>query len=296
LLGMALFDTCTDGFALDITPPGEMGKVQGIMVGGRALGIVIISATVGFLSQFTNWHAVFIALVIMTLIPLPLVFFMKEPKQPPALTFHLKAFRSLGNRAVIGVGLFGVISTLITGGANQLINPFLQESFGISYLAAGLFASVLGIGVIFGGMMGGRLSDRFGNKRAITGALITAIVAVSLLGAINGSAMTWALMLFFGFSYGYYQTVFFATSMSVTDPRIAASMYAILMAMSNLGSGIGLSAGGWISDAIGFRSTFLFFAALNLLVLPLLPLIFRKKGPGIEEKKILKGRKTPLSL
>lgn len=44
LLGMALFDTCTDGFALDTTTKGEMGKVQGIMVAGRSVGIVLISA------------------------------------------------------------------------------------------------------------------------------------------------------------------------------------------------------------------------------------------------------------
>ncbi|MBL6950753.1 MAG: MFS transporter, partial [Bacteroidales bacterium] len=38
LTGMAMYDTCTDGFALDTTPKEDEGTVQGIMVAGRALG------------------------------------------------------------------------------------------------------------------------------------------------------------------------------------------------------------------------------------------------------------------
>ena len=45
--GQALYDTCTDGLALDTTPKEEEGTIQGIMVGGRALGVVLISAALG---------------------------------------------------------------------------------------------------------------------------------------------------------------------------------------------------------------------------------------------------------
>jgi predicted MFS family arabinose efflux permease len=55
-------------------------------------------------------------------------------------------------------------------------------------------------------------------------------------------------------------------------------MYAILMAMSNAGAGIGLAAGGRLSDMIGYRWTFILFAGMNLLILPLLPVIFGKKN------------------
>ena len=41
------------------------------------------------------------------------------------------------------------------------------------------------------------------------------------------------------------------TAMALTDGRIAASMFAILMAMANVGTGIGLAAGGILVDAVG---------------------------------------------
>jgi PAT family beta-lactamase induction signal transducer AmpG len=284
LLGMALYDTCTDGLALDTTTSGEMGKVQGIMVAGRAVGIVVISAAVGMLSQMINWYAVFMALAVMTMIPIPLVLLIREPERPAERRFDLKAFRSFASRSVLAVGFLGLISTMITGGTNQLVNPFLRESFNISYMIAGFFSAVWGIGVTLGGITGGRLTDRLGNRKAITGALFTALVAISLLAVIPSQVFAWPLLVLFGLAYGYYETVFFATSMTVTDPRIAASMFAILMAVSNIGSGLGMVAGGGISDWIGFRWTFVFFAALNFLIIPLLPVISKRQYTKSEER------------
>jgi PAT family beta-lactamase induction signal transducer AmpG len=39
--------------------------------------------------------------------------------------------------------------------------------------------------------------------------------------------------------------------MDVTDPRIAASMLSILMAIANIGSGVGLAVSGRLVDTIG---------------------------------------------
>ena len=46
-MGMALYDTCTDGLALDTVPKDEEGTIQAIMVGGRALGLVLTAPLVG---------------------------------------------------------------------------------------------------------------------------------------------------------------------------------------------------------------------------------------------------------
>jgi PAT family beta-lactamase induction signal transducer AmpG len=55
---------------------------------------------------------------------------------------------------------------------------------------------------------------------------------------------------------------------------IAASMFAILMAIANIGTGVGLAIGGVLADAIGYQWTFVVVAFLNLLALPLIPSIF----------------------
>ncbi|MFH1937251.1 MAG: MFS transporter [Bacteroidota bacterium] len=282
LTGMAMYDTCTDGFALDTTPPEDEGTVQGIMVAGRALGVVLISATVGMLSELANWNAVFLSLAVMTLVPIPLVLILKEPSRPPARTFEWSAFRAFGKKQIIALGLLGILGFIITSGTNQLVNPFLQETFGISYMLAGFYAAVWGLGVILGGITGGRLTDRIGHSRSVKGAIITSLITVFLIALIPNPLLAWPLVFLFGLAYGYFETVYFATSMGKTDMRIAASMFAILMAVANIGSGIGLAGGGFLSDLIGYQWTFILFAGLNLLALPLLPVIFKKKDEMVK--------------
>jgi len=58
-MGMALFDTCTNGLVLDTTPKDEQGIIQGIMVGGRAFGVVVTASIVGLLAEYVSWISVF---------------------------------------------------------------------------------------------------------------------------------------------------------------------------------------------------------------------------------------------
>lgn len=86
------------------------------------------------------------------------------------------------------------------------------------------------------------------------------------------------LVMFFGVAYGAAQTITFALCMRFVDPRIAASMFAILMAFTNVGQGIGMGLGGAASDAIGFNLTLVVFAALLVLAIPFLPSLARSLG------------------
>jgi predicted MFS family arabinose efflux permease len=71
--------------------------------------------------------------------------------------------------------------------------------------------------------------------------------------------------------------------MRFVDPRIAASMYAILMAFTNVGQGIGMYLSGALSDLTGFSMTYLILFGLNLLVLPFLPMVFGTQESAAEE-------------
>lgn len=274
MAGMALYDTCTDGLALDTTPVQEEGTIQSFMVGGRALGVVIISIILGLLVQQISWQVMFWAMAGMTLIPIPLVLMAKEADRPAGRKFEWKAFKAFGNRSIIALGILGALYSLITNGANEVVSPFLNEEFGVSEFGIGLYVSVWGIGVILGGLLGGRLVDRVGQRRAVQLALGLALLAILALAAINNPAIAWALMALFGLAFGFYETVYFAISMNVSDPRIAASMFSILMAVANIGTGIGLAVTGLLVDNLGFQATFAVIAALNILALPLLPVIF----------------------
>ncbi|HUV16834.1 MAG TPA: MFS transporter, partial [Pelolinea sp.] len=88
--------------------------------------------------------------------------------------------------------------------------------------------------------------------------------------------IVWILVFIFGFAFGFYETVYFAISMRVTDGRIAATMFSILMAVVNIGTGIGLGITGLMSDQMGFRWSFGVIALINLFAFALLGLIFSR--------------------
>jgi len=137
--------------------------------------------------------------------------------------------------------------------------PFRYTLFGLLYFAQGSILSYIG------------------QQRSVLAALVVSLVAILALSAITGPMLAWPIVLVFGIAFGYYETVYFAVSMDVTDSRIAASMFAILMAVANIGTGIGLGVSGVLADTVGYRWTFVVIALLNLLALPLLPVIFRRR-------------------
>ena len=121
---------------------------------------------------------------------------------------------------------------------------------------------------------------RIPSKLSALLALALSLSTILALSVIGSPAVAWPLIFLFGLAFGYYETVYFATSMDFTDPRIAASMFAILMAVANIGTGIGLAITGVLVDAVGYQWSFFVVAILNLLALPLIPSIFRPGTGG----------------
>ena len=275
-LGMALYDTCTDGLALDTTTADEHGTIQGVMVGGRALGVVVTASIVGLLAQNVSWQAVFWSLAIITLLPIPLVISLQEVARPVERKFDWSAFASFRQPAVIGLAALGFVFFLIIAGTNQLVNPFLDSEFGISLSTAGFVTTIWGIGVVLGGMVGGRLVDQMGKRKAVQLSIVLAFTGVLFLAIIPNTLLAWILVALFGVAYGTYQTVYFALAMNYTDQRIAASMFSILMAATNIAQGAGMALSGVLADGIGFRWTFVVLAGLNFLSVPLISIVFGK--------------------
>jgi MFS transporter, PAT family, beta-lactamase induction signal transducer AmpG len=273
--GMALYDTCTDGLALDTTPKTEQGTIQGIMVGGRALAVVVTASAVGLLAQNVSWFAVFWLLAGLTLLPVPLVLGVREEARPVEREFDWGAFKAFNQRSIIALAVVGFLFFLIIAGANQIVNPFLESDFSIDLSMAGFYTTVWGIGVVLGGVTGGTLISRIGKHNSTRIALGISLVAILSLTFITSPSIAFPLVWLFGLAYGTYQTVYFALAMNYTDPRIAASMFSILMAITNIGQGVGMALSGMLVDVIDFRLTFVVLAALNLVALPFLPVIFK---------------------
>ena len=277
-LGMAFYDTCTDGLALDITPESERGILQGFMVGGRSVGVIVAASVAGLIAQHISWPAVFYFLAVLTLVPLPFLFFIHEREREPEMRFNWKAFGAFKNRKVLAVAGVGLIVFLVIVGSNQIVNPSFDARIGIDLSTAGLITTVWGIGCVAGAMVGGRVMDRLGNRSALRLSILLVVPAMILLALTASRPMMWLVTIFFGIAYGLSQAVYFALAMKYTQPASAASMYSILMAVTNIGQGIGLGLSGGLANSAGYPITFLVFGACMLLVLPFFPILFGRRS------------------
>ena len=275
-LGMSTYDTTTDGLSIDTTPEEDRGLVQGLMVGGRALSAVVTAALMGLFSEKGQWSFIFYMIAVIGLIALGLAVFVKDTAERSSETRYSKeAFKSFKNKAFLLFLLLGIIYPLALYSTQGMVSAFLNEGLGISLGTVGLYTSVFGIGTILGGVIGGPLMKKVGERASVLTALIVTAVVTFVLAVTPSAGLMWAVVFLFGFAFGYYETVYFAMGMDFSDPRIAAFMFSIIMAVGNIGIGLGQPLAGALVDGLGFRPMFAIFGAVHLVALPVVFAIFK---------------------
>jgi MFS transporter, PAT family, beta-lactamase induction signal transducer AmpG len=277
-LGMSTYDTTTDGMSIDTTPPQDRGLVQGLMVGGRALSMVVTAALMGIFAQQGQWVNIFYLIAGLGILTLALAFLVQEQKdRAPEMQFSRAAFASFKNKAFLLFVAVGLIYPLALYSAQGMLGAFLNEKLNISLATVGLYTSVFGIGTVLGGIIGGPLMRKIGERSSLLVALLLTSAVTFILAITPSAGLMWAVVFLFGFAFGYYETVYFAIGMEISDPRIAAFMFAVIMAVGNFGIAGGQPLAGVLVDSLGFRAMFLIFAAVHLLALPLVFAIFKNR-------------------
>jgi len=275
-LGMSTYDTTTDGLSLDSTGPADRGLVQGLMVGGRALGSVITATIMGFLSAAGQWPLIFIMIAVLGLLTLVPAFLVDDKRgRTAAEPLPVDVRGGFKNWSFVLFLLLGIVYPLALYSAQGMIGAFLKEGMGVSLSSVGLYTSVFGIGTIVGGLVGGRLLRKAGERSSLLLAIAVTSIITFAMAMAPSAGLLWAIVFVFGLAFGYYETVYFAMGMEYSNPRIAAFMFAFIMAVGNIGIGLGQPLAGILVDTVGFRSMFGAFGAVHLLALPLVFLIFR---------------------
>jgi PAT family beta-lactamase induction signal transducer AmpG len=279
-MGMALYDTCTDGLALDTTPDEEHGLVQGVMVGARAAGILIMLVIGGWLAENLGWSAYFLSLVVLTAIPIPLVLMIKEdPAHMRRRPFQWSAFRAFGRGGVMLVALMGLLYALSLDGVLTFLSDHLHAVMEVSVGDVGLLVALSMVGRILGAASNSWLTDRLGHRQSLFVAIGLAFVACIGLALGGGVGLIALFGFLFGLAYGYYTSVYAAVAMDFSDPHILASMFAMFMLFVNVGTAVGQSVGGLLAENLGFGAMALIMGAVNLLNIAVVIGIFRRRQP-----------------
>ena len=289
VIGVAMGDTAIDGLILDLYPKERLGRVQGICWGFRSVGIiaggpllVILILLTGGVVQF-----IFIGLGVLMMIFSFTTLIIKEKIKILEINAveNLKViFGKRKNWKVYAFALFnaffdGTIFVIVplfvlirllptvvgTGATLDLIGDPNQTDL---YAPQALIALIIGLGVIIGAIIGGRIADLQSRKRAVYTSLI--LTTISFLIFII--PIIWPILLVFslilGSSAGWRNSAFSAVigQESQLYPEMDSTYYATCNSFTNLGSAIGLQITSMLFGVLAGLDTFLIFTVIFIIM------------------------------
>jgi PAT family beta-lactamase induction signal transducer AmpG len=241
VVGLALFDTCTDGMVVDITPPEDRARVQGLLMFSRFITATLTTLAFGFWLERTGTgpelgYRVLWACAALTLPPLALAVFLPEPKRAAdAEEFQWSALRVMIRPSSLVLIAFGAFYAVVAWGVEFNL-PVYQRQLGYGEGDIGLFGSARTLGRAVGAILlpvgAAWLGRRWVLRIAIFSLALTE-AGQALIGP-EGQWTAGLLSFVFGIANGWTEALFYVMAMEASDPRMAASTYALFMAVSNL--------------------------------------------------------------
>ncbi|SDM25224.1 MFS transporter, PAT family, beta-lactamase induction signal transducer AmpG [Catalinimonas alkaloidigena] len=309
---IAFQDVAVDGMAIDVVPLQEQARTNGVMRGSMLLGMSGSTAGVSWL--LNHWGlpptALLVSGMMVAIMVVPLLLRERPGERllpwssgeasAQATLSTAPNWKSIGRNLVqvlvlpsslalagtilacrAASGLLEAALTVITVQELGWQDTTFTQLNASGYLAAGLI----------GMLLGGRLVDTIGRKRAMTAAALVLMVATVLLGAgphlwpergVVSSYIIAYLLLDMVFTIGFY-----ATAMALCAPRVAATQFALYMALSNFAFSVGASRLGILKDTFGSAHLLFWVAgglALGALLLQLIQFnVHRQRLDALEK-------------
>lgn len=260
----AFQDVAVDGLAVDIMEEDERARGSGMMFGGQSIGIAVATGASGFAINRVGITAAYLLVAAgVALLCLYIISFQEREGErrlfrgagrahPRNLDIQAEAWGSILKSAFAALSRWHSLLWLpvifgrgILFGAMAGVTPLIGTQYlgwdeeQVSSLTAigGFAAGILGL------ILGGWIADRLGAQRS---GVIWLVLQLALVAGMYGAEPYWAdQRLFLAFVYGWLaldlmlSVAIMPISMRLCDPRVAATQFAIYMAISNLGISTG---------------------------------------------------------
>ncbi|WP_447642383.1 MULTISPECIES: MFS transporter [Chitinophagaceae] len=148
---------------------------------------------------------------------------------------------------------------------------------------AGLIITLFGIGSIFGSMLGGKLTDRFGFRKVQVGSAISGGLLFFVFGAIQHFQTLCVMAVVLSFFTDAFGPANFTAIASYATKDTITRAYTLNRLAINLGWTLGISLGGMIA-AINYHLLFIFQGSVNIACGLLIFFLLPKKDNAKKEK------------
>ena len=297
-------DVSTDALAVDVLPPSEQGRTNGLMWGskliGRGLGASVMAIVIDGWGLPTAVLVQFVTLLFIMLFPLLLLERPGEKRFPwskgeaddvgavsslrsPAEVVS-DLYRAFSTISASVLFVFGTIKNIGWGIVEVITKTLCTQQLGWRFVEVSNVSGAAVLGEIAGALIGGFLADRFGRRRVMVMGLggygLLAIVFGSCPGLWSESWFTGGYLFLNPGVLAIGSVGFLSMAMRISGTKSAATMFTIYMTVSNIGHVLGNWLVGPLRAQLSYQHTF--WTAGIAMLLPLLLLIL-VKPPGSRE-------------
>jgi MFS transporter, DHA1 family, putative efflux transporter len=234
----------------DQFPLEKRGWAIGLLVSGGMVAFIIVAPLSGIIASLAGWRSVLswfiiptsLVCVALSLICIP----SNQPKlDPSSQSLYVQAYKRIflcksTVACLISTTLVSFISVV-----PMYAVSFYRTTDSVSPTVGGVFSSIAGAGAVVGGVVGGRLINRFGRKSlAVTFYFVSGVMCIlfTFIPIIGVSVALWALA-------AATATLGMAGLTSLTleqVPTFRASMMSINGSFQNVGMALGAIIGGLV--------------------------------------------------
>ena len=247
---------------------------------GKAIGLHMIGGSIGFglgpfaataIAATIGWHLAFLILCIPSLIAgLWVALWLR--KIEPAATAGQEVFHSMtqtpgtGDRAMtLGqvlkslslIIILVVVVTFTSGSLLPFVPLYLVDHHGLTSTMAAIWTSVIRASGIVGSLLGGWLSDRWGNRRTVLLSLLAIGPAVLLFTLVKDFHILVILMVSIGILWTMRETAVQTYLMGRTPLRMHGIVFGIYFGIGMQGQSLLQPVYGSFMDMIGISNVFL---------------------------------------
>jgi MFS family permease len=279
LLGFGFGGVWTSGAALvsESWPSEHRGKALGFMQSGWAIGYALAALVAGIVQPRFGWRAVFFVGILPAFFTL---WVQRRVKEPEIWTSSSKAGASgagFGTMFHSGIARLTIVLTLMNTctlfawwGFNLWLPSYLkaapgQGGIGLGGAAASAFVFIMQVGMWFGYVTFGFVSDRLGRKRTYVAYLISAAALLAIYVTVRVPVVLLVLGPFVAFAATGYFSGFGAVTAEIYPTSIRAIAQGFTYNVGRLASAAAPYLVGSLADTHGFGTALLICSAAFVL-------------------------------
>jgi predicted MFS family arabinose efflux permease len=264
LIGIAkpVFDVSSQAYISARVAYRERARYLSVFEFTWAGALLIGAPATGWLISRTSWSAPFVVFAGLTVVALLSLSQFVDADSPLDITSAVSVPISSAGRAFLVVaGCFALASEMII----VVFGAWMEDSFGLSLVALGGVAVVIGASELAGEGATFAFTDRLGKRRAVLIGLIISIIGFGLLVPAQNSmgvGLAVLALALFGFEFTIVSSIPLASELM---PTSRARYLGWMVVSMSLARGIGAAVGPYLFDSFGMAGPAIAAAAADVI-------------------------------